>query len=324
MHDVVKCVSIIAGCDDRWWRLRPTRTMFQKLISFFKAVVATSLLIANIVVAFAIVFPLGVVKLILPFPFARKICNNVINPVANTWVHGNSGWMKLVQPKPWHVSGVDGLSRKGWYLIGSNHQSWVDILVLQRTFDGRVPLLKFFIKKELIFVPLMGLAWWALDFPFLRRKGNGNSAAKDLAAARKACEIFRLNPTSVISFMEGTRMTPQKHAQQKSPYKHLLKPKTGGIAMALETMGEQFDCLLDVTIVYPHGVPTFGDLLSGRVEDVIVRVHRRAIPDDLKVVKERDTDYRHRLQHWMNELWTAKDAEITELQAQFKQGKFKP
>lgn len=294
--------------------------MFERLFAFFKAVVSTTLLIANILVGFSIIFPLGLVKLILPFPIVRKFCNAIINPVANAWVHGNSGWMKLVQPKPWHISGVSDLSPKGWYLIGSNHQSWVDILVLQRTFDGHVPLLKFFIKKELIYVPIMGLAWWALDFPFMRRKGSG-SAAKDLEAARKACEIFRLNPTSVISFMEGTRVTPEKHKHQKSPYKHLLKPKTGGLAMALETMGEQFECLLDVTIVYPHGVPTFSDLLSGRVKDVIVNVHRREIPAELKSAREPDTAYRSRMQHWINDLWVAKDREIDEVMAQFKQGR---
>ena len=153
----------------------------------------------------------------------------------------------------------------------------------------------------------------------MRRKGSG-SAAKDLEAARKACAIFRLNPTSVISFMEGTRVTPSKHQQQKSPYKHLLKPKTGGVAMALETIGEQFECLLDVTIVYPHGVPTFSDLLCGRVKDVIVNVHRREIPADLKIVTEADTAYRQRLQHWINDLWAAKDREIDETLAKFKQG----
>ena len=100
----------------------------------------------------------------------------------------------------------------------------------------------------------MGLAWWALDFPFMRRKG-GSSAAKDLEAARKACEIFRLNPTSVISFMEALASRPSKHKEQKSPYKNLLKPKTGGIGMALETIGEKFECLLDVTIVYPMACP---------------------------------------------------------------------
>ena len=68
-------------------------------------------------------------------------------------------------------------------------------------------------------------------------------------------------------------------------------------------------------------MPTFGDLLSGRVKDVIVRVHRREIPMDLKIVKADDTQYRHRLQHWINEIWAAKDREIDELQAQFKQGR---
>ncbi|MBY4633557.1 acetyltransferase, partial [Rhizobium croatiense] len=146
---------------------------------------------------------------------------------------------------------------------------WADILVLQRVFNRRIPMLKFFIKHELIYVPILGLAWWALDFPFMRRKG-GASVAQDLAVARKACEKFRVIPTSVISFLEGTRYTQDKHDKQKSPYQHLLRPKTGGIAMALETLGDQFDALLDVTIVYPKGVPEFHHLLLGQVDDVIV------------------------------------------------------
>jgi len=190
--------------------------------------------------------------------------------------------------------------------------------VLQKVFGGRIPLLKFFIKKELIYVPVIGLAWWALDFPFMSRKGGKASAAKDLETARKACEKFRVIPTSVISFLEGTRFTPGKHDGQQSPYQHLLKPKTGGIGMALAVMGEQFDAMLDVTIVYPKGVPTFTDLISGRLSDVIVDVRQIAIPDDLKVDSGRDAGYRARLQAWINDLWADKDRRIGELNAGFK------
>ncbi len=70
------------------------------------------------------------------------------------------------------MQGVDSLHQRGWYLVSSNHQSWVDILVLQRIFHGRIPFLKFFLKQELIWVPVIGLAWWALDFPFMKR-GKG-------------------------------------------------------------------------------------------------------------------------------------------------------
>jgi 1-acyl-sn-glycerol-3-phosphate acyltransferase len=213
------------------------------------------------------------------------------------------------------VTGADAFKRKGWYLVSSNHQSWVDILVLQRTFNGRIPLLKFFIKHELIYVPIIGLAWWALDFPFMRRKG-GSSARKDLEAARKACEKFRVVPTSVISFLEGTRFSKAKHDQQKSTHQHLLKPKTGGIAMALETLGDKLETLVDVTIVYPNGVPEFSDLMCGRVREVIVTVRQVPIPADLHVAEDgTDSAYRQRLQAWINALWDAKDREISAIKA---------
>jgi hypothetical protein len=50
-----------------------------------------------------------------------------------------------------------------------------------------------------------------------------------------------------MNFVEGTRFTPAKHAAQQSPYKHLLKPKAGGLALALHVLGDRFDSLLDVT-----------------------------------------------------------------------------
>src|SRR5690606_14479193 len=234
--------------------------MFAPLPSFLKALVSCLALVLNCVLIFVLV-PLALLKLVLPFKPVRRVLDYINNGIANLWVSNNGRWIDAVTAPRWQVSGVEGFKRQGWYLVSSNHQSWVDILVLQKVLGGRIPLLKFFIKKELIYVPVMGLAWWALDFPFMARKGGKASAAKDLETARKACEKFRVVPTSVISFMEGTRFTPQKQAQQSSPYQHLLRPKTGGIGMALATMGDQFDAMVDVTIVYPDGVPTFTDLL---------------------------------------------------------------
>src|SRR3546814_9530339 len=109
-------------------------------------------------------------------------------------------------------------------------------------FNRRIPLLKFFLKQELIKVPLLGLAWWALDFPFRKRftraeiEANPSLKGKDLETTRKACEKFKEMPTSVMNFFEGTRFTQAKHDQQQSPYEFLLKPKAGGTAFALSAM----------------------------------------------------------------------------------------
>lgn len=286
--------------------------MSNAIVSCVKGVIASIVLTVNTLIVFSLLFPLSLVKFVLPFPVVRKLIDPALNGLAEWWVVVNTAWMKGVQPHPWELTGLDGFKRKGWYLISSNHQSWVDILVLQRVFSHRIPLLKFFLKFELLYVPVMGLAWWALDFPFMRRKG-GQSLTKDIETARKACEKFRLIPTSVISFVEGTRITPAKHAQQRSPYPHLLKPKTGGLAMALQTMGPLFDSLVDVTIIYPGGVPTFWDLLTGKVEEVIVDVQQVKIPADLSSAEATSApDHRARLQSWINDLWVRKEALIAE------------
>lgn len=282
-----------------------------------KALFASLVLLINTLFHITFLLPLALVKLVLPFRFVRRVIDAVLSAIAESWIGVNKFWMNAVGRTRWQVSGADGLRYRGWYLVSCNHQSWVDILVLQWVFNRKIPLLKFFIKHELIYVPIMGLAWWALDFPFMKRRG-GASAQKDLETARKACEKFKVIPTSVISFMEGTRHTPAKHAQQNSPYRHLLKPKTGGVGMALETMGELFDGMVDVTIVYPGGVPTFMDLMTGRIPEVIVRVQTRPIPKELLVDEQGQAADRAVLQRWINGLWEEKDAEIAQIKAGLK------
>jgi 1-acyl-sn-glycerol-3-phosphate acyltransferase len=280
-----------------------------------RGVVTSFILGLNTLVMSALLVPPSLVKLLVPVDRVRRTCDRALNALATRWVATNDAWIAAVNPARWDVQGVDNLHPRGWYLVSSNHQSWVDILVLQRVFRGRIPFLKFFLKRELIWVPVIGLAWWALDFPFMKR-GKGHGARQsDLASTRQACEKFKRIPTSVINFVEGTRFTPAKHAKQASPYRHLLKPKIGGLGIALATMGEQFEALLDVTIVYPHGAPRFWDLLSGRIDAITVRVQQREIPADvLGGDPIGDKAYRQRVSRWVEAQWSDKDALIDALQ----------
>jgi 1-acyl-sn-glycerol-3-phosphate acyltransferase len=286
--------------------------MLKRLWSTVKGGVASSVLAANVLAIFSGMIPVALVKLALPFGAVRRGTDRMLNSLAEGWIAVNGAWMTLMHRIRWDVAGHENLRRKGWYLVSSNHQSWVDILVLQKVFHRRVPFLKFFLKRQLLYVPVMGLAWWALDFPFMRRRSGSRS--KDLATARKACEKFRQIPTSVMNFLEGTRFNRAKHAAQGSPYRHLLKPKTGGLATALSAMGERFDALLDVTIVYPEGVPSFWDFLSGKVKQVVVRVRELEIPKDLLGGDyEGDPAFRARMQAWLHEIWAEKDRKIEEI-----------
>lgn len=283
-------------------------------------ILASVLLFINVVFWFVFLISVAIIKILLPIPGLRKIFDTVLTKIAEGWVTGNSTWMALTQKTQWDVQGVGELNYRGWYLVNANHQSWVDILVLQHVFNRKIPLLKFFLKQELIRVPIMGLCWWALDFPFMKRyskeylEKHPEMKGKDLETTRKACEKFSLIPTSVMNFLEGTRFTRKKHERQASPYKNLLKPKAGGIAFALNAMGDKFQSLLNVTIVYPEGIPTFWDFLCGRVKKIVVRVKEEPIPEEFTEKDYNNDDaFRYEFQQWTHQLWLEKDQLITDL-----------
>ncbi len=282
--------------------------------------IASVLLLLNALFWVPILVLISLLKLIIPLKQMRLLIDPVLLLIAESWISFNSGWMRLTQRVTWDVQGVEGLKYDSWYLVNCNHQSWVDILVLQHLLNRRIPLLKFFLKKELIWVPVMGVAWWALEFPFMQRhseeflKKHPEMRGKDQETTRKACEKYALIPTSVMNFLEGTRFTPAKHARQKSPYKHLLKPKAGGIALALNAMGEKFQAILDVTIVYPDGAPKFGEFVAGKVKRITVRVRTIPVPQDLAQGDyANDPAIREAYQKWVHQMWLDKDAQIETL-----------
>ncbi|MBN8504278.1 MAG: acyltransferase [Burkholderiales bacterium] len=263
---------------------------------------------------------LSLFKLLLPVAAVRKPIDRALNALATNWISCNSAWLGWTGRHAWDVQGLEGLERGGWYLVNCNHRSWVDIFVLQRVFNRRVPFLKFFLKQQLIGVPVIGLVWWALDFPFMKRhseaeiRKNPALRLQDLETTRRSCERFALIPTSVMNFAEGTRFTAAKHAKQASPFRHLLKPKAGALALALNVMGGQFRSLLDVSLVYPDGTPSFWDLACGRAGRIVVRVQERALPTELLGGDySGDPAYRERFQQWLGQLWQEKDALIEQL-----------
>ncbi|MCB8924821.1 MAG: acyltransferase [Ardenticatenaceae bacterium] len=261
----------------------------------------------------------AIFKLIVPLRGWRKQWTKIAIWLAEAWISGNSAWMWLTQRTKWQVTGLEGLSYDDWYLVISNHQSWVDIFVLQHVFNKKIPFLKFFLKQELIWVPVIGLAWWALDFPFMKRYSkeqiarNPELRGKDLETTRKACERFKTTPVSVMNFLEGTRITPAKHQKQESPYRHLLKPKAGGIGFVLGAMGDQIDTMLDVTIVYPQGIPDAWAFLRGELKEVEVIIQERPIPAEYRNQDYQNDDaFREGFQSWVRDLWWEKDHLLSE------------
>lgn len=296
-----------------WWKM-------SSMSNLLRALLASVLIALNIVVHVTPLLLLALLKLVVPITGFRRAASRWLVVIAESWIGVNSALVGLLGGTTIHVEVPQGLRHDGRYLVLANHQSWVDIPVLQSVFNRRIPFLRFFLKQELIWVPVMGLAWWALDFPFMKRTSKSQLARRpdlrgsDVAATRRACQKFRDIPVSVMNFVEGTRFTPQKHARQQPPFRNLLKPRAGGIALVLESMGAMLDAAIDVSIFYPQGRPTLGDLVCGRVRDVRVDVHVVAIPPDLTGGDyENDPAFRKRVQAWVNQRWTAKDAAIDAL-----------
>lgn len=266
------------------------------------------------------IFVFAFLKVVLPIVSIRKFIDKFLNGRASNWVSCNTYILKGTKNIEWEIDLPDNLSTKDWYLVMANHQSWVDILVLQNTLNNKIPFLKFFLKQQLIWVPVLGMAWWALDFPFMRRysksyiKKNPHKKGQDFETTKKACEKFKTIPISVMNFSEGTRFTDEKHKRQQSPYKNLLKPKAGGFGYVLTLMGNEITNVLDVTIDYPnHHSPSFWDLMTGTLDKVIVKAELLEIPMDVRGDYIASSKQRKLVQKWVNNLWQAKDEKLTAL-----------
>jgi 1-acyl-sn-glycerol-3-phosphate acyltransferase len=279
----------------------------------------TFLLIAlNTLLCCLPLFAVALLKLAIPVEGWRQLTSRWLVVIAEQWIANNTAIFRHTQSITWRVSGLEGLERSRWYLVVANHRSWVDIFAVQAVLNRRIPFLKFFVKKQLIWVPVMGLAWWALDMPFMQRHSKAylekypEKRGQDLETTRRACEHFRKIPTSVINFVEGTRFTPAKQAASQSPYRHLLPPRAGGVAFVLGAMGELFQSLVDVTLAYPKGEGGMWALCCGHVREIVVDVHVCAIePWLIEGDYANDPAFRERFQQWLTELWRAKDARLS-------------
>lgn len=155
------------------------------------------------------------------------------------------------------VRGLERLDVNRHYIFMANHQSNIDIPVL---FQAVVPFqLRWVAKKELLFVPLFGLAFWAARHIVVDR----SSAFKAMASLRKAKKRME-EGISVVFFPEGTR---SRHGK-------LLPFKRGGFMLAAMTKTP----IVPITINGSDAVLPKGDLRirGGEIEVVV----HEAVPVD--------------------------------------------
>lgn len=266
-----------------------------------------------------VVTPLGLIKLLLPFKAVHRLTGYAGKGCYRGWTAVNTTLINVFNKVDWQITGAQTLDKQSWYLLISNHKSWLDIPVVSTVAHSRIPEPKFFLKDELKWLPFLGTGCWALDMPFMKRYSAAQLAkrpdlkGKDIETTRASCQKFKTVPTTIINFVEGTRFTEQKKAHKQSPFQYLLPPKAGGIAFTLASMGEQFNAILDFTLLYPDNPDHVAlDMLMGKLKRVVVQVE--VLPVDQQVIGDyfNDEQFRQRFQLWLNQRWQLKDQQIAQ------------
>lgn len=110
-----------------------------------------------------------------------------------SWI-GVNGWMYRFTQTRIDLGEDAPLARNGHYLVLANHQSWVDILVLQKVFNRRIPFMRFFLEEGsgCRCSAWHGGRWTSVHGPLHAEADREASelAGRDIESTRRACEKF--------------------------------------------------------------------------------------------------------------------------------------
>lgn len=289
------------------------------VLKFLFAVIIIFIYSILSIIAGLLAIILGGLAKLMPFISWNRVMMKIALKVPIFWASLSNQFVTLPRIHQWKIKGKASISNKEWYMLISNHQTWLDILVLNRVFTRKIPVIKFFMKKELLWgLPVLGLSCWLLDYPFLQRHSPKSVRQrlylkdKDIYSTKKACRKFKEFPTTVANFVEGTRFTPEKHQRQHSPYLYLLKPKAGGTAIVIKELQKKLSGVLNVTIHYSRPL-TFWKYFKG--DSCKITVHYQLLPLTADLIGDyyKDREFRRHFQKWINGIWQRKDALLDEL-----------
>ncbi len=318
---------------------KPIKSLFQKIHDSnpklgqgVSLVVASTAITANSVTFCLPLYCAGIGKRITK----NKAFDYLGTKIAERWVGVNNGLIETILPeKDWRINLPDNVSPNKKYLLICNHQSWIDTSVIQYVSHypkNQLPFTRFFTKFELIYIPFLGLAFYFLDFPMMKRHSKEQIAknpalkGKDIEEANRACNLIRNKPFTLLNYIEGTRYSKSKHAYQKSPFKHLLKPKAGGLSLAISSLGDEIDGILDMTVVYPdypNEPPSYDKLWRGEIKRLGVDIRPLEMPEELfaKIKAggySKDEQAKAEMFAWIDEIWQEKDNRIEKMLSEFE------
>ena len=277
------------------------------------------LILVELIIGFGTLAIINIPRAVIPLKSFKLFLAKISNKIGDLTVYGLKLIMLLMHGNNIQVINNEKYDMNKWYMAMSNHQSWADIFVLLTVANKKIPLLKFFMKKELWWIPFVFLANKTLNMPFVNRHSkkaiekNPSLRTKDYENTLKSCKRFLRAPSTIFSYAEGTRFTSEKHKAQSSKYKNLLQPKIGGMATALSAMPE-IDTLINFSVVYKSKKRSAWSFLNGEMKDVKVFIKSYKIPENLKNRNYgSDHLYRDEFKEWIEEIWDEKDRKIDEL-----------
>ena len=280
-------------------------------MAWFKGSLAALFIGVNTIAGCILLFIMALIRLPLTGRWHAAMSKHM-DLIIDGWVSANRLMYRTLRLIDVQVSWPTAeLSRRRWYMVVSNHQTWVDIVLLQSTLRPVIPPLKFFTKQQLIWLPFLGQAMYLLGFPYVRRvnrqalEANPGLKHLDRQNTLAACDRFRTHPTAVLNFLEGTRFTTDKQAAQNARYQNLLNPRIGGLSYVLSGLADELNELIDVSIVYPNGAPGFWEFLQGKCDSVTIKIELHQLSPSMQ-----STDLgeqRKSLGPFVESLWQAKD-----------------
>lgn len=290
------------------------------LFFMLRGVLAVVVVIINTVFFTLLMYIPILLKIIVPSKDFKRKCTAWLVWCSECWIKLNMLVLSYLHNTQWEVSGIESVSPEKWYFLISNHQSFTDVFVLQKILTSKIAPFKYFMKQSLIWMPLIGIAWWALDCIFMKRYSKQRLLKEphlrevDKQTTKQKCLQFKHTPVTIVNFLEGTRFTLKKHDAQHSPYQHLLKPRAGGLAYMMAAMDGRVQEIINVTIAYLNGPYTFWDFLCGKV--TTIKVHLEVLPVPVMLLQGdyvNDPHYRDSFQSWLGEIWHKKDQLLQEM-----------
>ena len=261
----------------------------------------------------SLLFLVALLRLIIPSRGWEKLLTSATILLGEACIACNNSWIKILHQPSIAITGMENLKKDHWYIATSNHQSWGDIFVLQKITNKKVPLLRFFMKDVLKWIPIVWIVGWSMNMPFLKRYSEDTLRkypelkGKDISTMKTSFEKLSVCPGTVFSFAEGTRFSEQKQKNQRPTFDKLLKPKAGGIAITIATM-PYIKNLVDFTISYKSKSRSFWDFLCGRMSEASIRVEIIEIPKEFfEKDYSHNEKYRESLKNWLYSLWKKKE-----------------